>query len=131
MSILAQPIPARTPRLQLLLRSFRAAALDAAADIGTAVDFWVASRTADKIHDRSLAQAIRAAALGAQEAEVRGCACGQRLDRVRRLVEDAQRHDAQEDSLLQRAWSRVGRAVARIRTVAAAADRLLSGRTLV
>lgn len=122
------PIAAPASRMRLVLQSFRSAALDAIAECGRGVDCLARAAQADAVHDRQLVSAARVAALGGQEADVRGCGCAARFDRVGRLVADAQVADTREDSFMTRAADLFGRGVIRMRAVAGAADRLIGGK---
>lgn len=131
MSILPQTHPDAAPtlasRIRSALQGFRAAALDAAAFLGGAADHQALALEADAIHDLSLGHLMRVAALGAEEADLRGCGCAGRFDRVIRLGQDAQRYDAIEDGEYGLGFRLVDRGVARIQVVAGSADRMLSG----
>lgn len=118
-----------TSRIKLLLQSFRAAALDAIAECGRGLDYLAKAGQADAIHDRQLVAAVRVAALGGQEAHVRGCGCASRFDRLGRLVADAQIADEREDTFIARAGCLFGRGVGRMRHVAGAADRVIGGQS--
>lgn len=132
MEIVAQNVPAATPskreRLLLLLRGLRAA-LDAVAHLSTAFDRRALAVKADTIHDASLARSLYVAAAGAHEAQVKGCGCERRFDRVVALGLDAQKADAVEDRHYGRAFDEVDAGRGRIRIVAGRFDRLLSGRS--
>lgn len=116
-------------RVKLLLQSFRAAALDAIAECGRGLEDLAKAGQADAIHDRQLVAAARVASIGGQEAEIRGCGCASRFDRVSRLVAGAQVADEREDSFVARAGGLFRRGVGRMRHVAGTADRVLGGKS--
>ncbi len=130
MVIVAQSpqIAAPSSRLRLLLQSFRAAAMDAIAECGRGLDSLVKAQQADAVHDRQLVSAARVAAIGGQEAQIRGCGCDARFDRLGRLVGGAQQADACEDSFIERASTLFGFGVTRMRVVAGTADRVIEGK---
>lgn len=121
------PIASPTSRVRLLLQSIRAAAMDAIAACGRGVDALSKARQADAVHDRELAVAIRMAAIGGQEAQIRGCGCAPRFDSAVRRGSNAQQADACEDTFVERAAALFGLGVNRMRVVAGSADRTMEG----
>lgn len=129
-AVAIDPAPVTAPekgRLRLLLQSFRAAALDAIAECGRGLDYLAKAGQADAIHDRQLVAAVRVAAIGGQEAHVRGCGCASRFDRLGRLVAGAQVADEREDAFIARASGLFWRGIGRMRHVAGTADRVIGG----
>lgn len=121
--------PTGRNRLVLVLQSFRAAAMDAVAHLGTATDRRALALAADALHDRYAEQLVYGAALGAQEAEVKGCGCAQRFDRLISLGRGVQQADAVEDGHYDASFAEVGNGQKRVRQVATTAERLISGRS--
>lgn len=115
--------------MRLVLQTFRATTMDALADCGSAFDARARAIEADGIHDAALIRARHVAALGAEEADIFGCGCSVRFDRLLGLISDAQTADAREDGYLARAFALFGQAIGRLRQLAGTADRLLTGGT--
>lgn len=123
------PIASSESRLMLTVRRLLRGAMDATAYLGRALDRRPLAIAADAIHDKSLAHLVYVAALGAQEAEVRGCGCAPRFDRVLLLGRGAQQADAIEDGHYELAFTDVEAGGGRIRLVACTAERAISRRS--
>lgn len=123
---MSPPTRSESP-IVLLVRRMLRAAMDALAFLGVAADRRALAIAADAVHDRSLAHLVYVAAVGAEEAQIRGCGCATRFDRVMLLGRGAQQADAIEDGHYDGAFTHVGHGARSIRLVAGSAERFITG----
>lgn len=102
MIIVADSVATATPKMGnvfgRIVEKFRAPALNALAYLSGAHARRADAIAADAQQDRCHILIVRGAALGAQEAEIRGCGCAPRFDRLLVLAQQAQHFDALEDA---------------------------------